>query len=409
MDGTLENKPKSIITPDENTGTELPGWFGKYFKGDPVIWGIVFILSVISILVVYSATGTLAYKQREGNTLHYLIKHSSLVFMSLAAMWVAHRIDYRYYSRLARIALLVSVPLLIIAWRFGVNINEASRWITLPLIKQSFQPSDLAKLALIASIASMLSKRQNTIRDFQETVLPILIWTGIICTLIGLSNASNAILLFFTCLLLMFIGRVSVSQLFLLILVGFISIMLSLYLGQRMDTVKSRLDLYTGKDVHFQAEQSYIAISTGGLFGKGPGNSDQRNFLPNPYSDFVYAIIIEEYGLMGGLFVLGLYLILLYRGIVVVAASSQPFGGILSAGLTFSLVMQAILNMSVAVGLVPITGVPLPLLSMGGTSLLFTGIALGIILSVSRGEVDESIKTPSFKLGNVFKNPIFNR
>lgn len=380
-------------------------WFERYFKGDKVIWVIIFSLALIGVLVVYSATGTLAYK--ELNTKNYLFKHTLYVCTALLAVWIAHRIDYRYYSRLSRIALLISVPLLIIAWQFGVSVNEASRWITIPFIESTFQPSDFAKLALISSIASMLSKRQDNVDDFQETVLPILIWTGIICTLIGLSNVSNAILLFMTSLILMFIGRIPVNQLALFVMMGFISVMLSLYLGQRLDTVLYRTQIYTdsfqNKEAVFQAEQSYIAISTGGFLGKGPGNSTQRNFLPNSYSDFPYAIIVEEYGLLGGFIVLGLYVLLLYRGVVVVSGTNQAFGGILSAGLTISLVLQALINMSVAVGLVPITGLPLPMISMGGTSLLFTGLALGIVLSVSRGETDKDIH--KIKLGNenVFK------
>ncbi len=386
----LENTPNyNRISREESP---LLAWFQDNFKGDQYIWFLTITLYLIGILVVYSATGTLAYQKFDGNTEYYLFKHSINVVLSFMAVWLCHRVDYRYFSKLSRLALLVSVPLLLITWKFGVNVNEANRWITIPFINQSFQPSDLAKLALITSIASILSKRQENVDDFQETVLPVLVWTGIICTLIGLSDVSSAILLFLTSVLLMFIGRVPVSQLVLLILVGFISTTLSLYLGQRMGTVQSRIDKYLNtEEVAFQAEQSYIAISTGGLIGKGPGNSDQRNFLPNPYSDFIYAIIIEEYGLLGGLAILSLYLSLLYRSMHVVAESKNPFGGILAAGLAFSLVIQAILNMAVAVGIVPITGLPLPLLSMGGTSLLFTGVALGIILSISRGEIDRDI------------------
>jgi cell division protein FtsW len=368
-------------------------WLDKNLKGDKYIWGIIISLTLIGILVVYSATGTLAYKEMQGRTEHYLLKHTLTVLLALAAIWIAHRVDYRYYARLSRISLFISVPLLVIAWKFGVNVNEASRWLPLPLIGGTFQPSDLAKLALISSIAAILAKRQDSVDDFQETVVPILVWTGVICTLIGLTNVSTALLLFATSLILMFIGRVRVNQLILFVVVGFISLMLSLLLGQRMGTFQSRMDkFFNPQEEVFQAEQSYIAISTGGLIGKGAGNSVQRNYLPNPFSDFIYAIIVEEYGFLGGLVVLGLYLFLLYRGIVVVAHSPTPYGGILAAGLTLSLVLQAFLNIMVTVGMVPITGVPLPMLSMGGTSLLFTGISLGIILSVSRGKIDRNLE-----------------
>ena len=398
-DTTIENTPHEL--PEEEFFEEQPreSWFDRNLQGDKFIWMVVVALAAISVLVVYSATGTMAYKNQQGST-HYLIKHSILVFTSLFAIWITHRIDYRYYSRLSRVALLISVPLLIISWQFGPKINEASRWITIPIINQSFQPSDLAKLALLATLASMLAKRQRRIDDVKDAIMPILFWVGIICGLIGLTDISSALLLFVTCLVLMFIGRVPVNYLVLLVVVGFISISASLYMGQRAGTFRSRIAAkYSSKDIPFQAQQSYIAIATGGITGVGAGNSIQRNFLPNPYSDFIFAIIIEEYGLLGGLVVLGLYLVLLYRGMMVMANSRRPFGGILSAGLVFSIVIQALINMAVSVGLVPITGMPMPLLSMGGTSLLFTGMALGIILSISRGEVDEDID----KLGKVAK------
>lgn len=365
----------------------------KIFTGDKVIWGVVFLLVIISVLAVYSATGAIAFKRMDGNTEYYLFKHGVLLFMSLILMWVCHRIDYRYYSRLSRLALLISVPLLILTWLFGTTINEASRVITIPFINQSFQTSDFAKLALIANVASMLSKRQQSIREFQRSTLPIIFWSGIICGLIALSNFSSAVLLFATCLLIMFIGRVPVRYLVMTIVIGAMVGMIALKLGQRYGTATSRLKAFFDTEhVTFQEEQSYIAIATGGIAGKGIGNSQQRNFLPHPYSDFIYAIIIEEYGLIGGIVVLGLYLTLLYRGMVAMAKSERAFGGLLSAGLSFSLVVQALIHMSVVVGLMPVTGLPLPLLSMGGTSLFFTGISLGIILSVSRGELEKTEK-----------------
>jgi cell division protein FtsW len=402
----IDNSPHNF--PLETGKSNFNQNFERYFKGDQIIWFVVFAFAIISILVVYSATGTLAFKN-EVSRENYLFKHIFNVILAFVGLWIAHRIDYRYYSKLARMALLLSVPLLLLVWIFGNTINEANRWFTIPIIGVTFQPSDFAKLALISGIASMLSRRQSKVHEFEETVLPILIWTGIICTLIGLANISNAVLLFSTSLLLMFIGRVPTQHLAMLIMVGMISLMLSLYLGQRFETAQTRIDYYFNtEDVPFQAEQAYIAISNGGLIGRGPGNSIQRNFLPNPYSDFIYAIVLEEYGLLGGLVVLGLYLLLLYRGMMVVATSSQPFGGILAAGLTFSLVLQAILNICVSVGLVPITGVPLPMISMGGTSLLFTGIALGIILSISRGDVDKDIDNLRFNVGNIFKRKLEN-
>jgi cell division protein FtsW len=371
-------------------------WMQRNLKGDPVIWFVVFALSVLSILVVYSATGSLAYQKMQGNTEYYLIKHSILVLSSLFVMWVAHKIDYRYYAKISLFALWISAPLLLFTYKFGLNINEASRWITIPLINQAFQPSDLAKLALIVAVSSMLAKRQQNIEDFKVSVVPILIWVAIIGFLVALTNLSTSILIFLTIFLLLFIGRVPIKYLILLVIFSLMAGSIALYVGQRGTTALSRIEGFIDQtDIPFQAKQAYIAIASGGIIGKGPGQSDQRNFLPQSYSDFIYAIIIEEYGFIGGGFVLFLYLALLYRGMKTMMNSERAYGGLLSAGLSFALVLQAMVNMAVAVGLGPITGLPLPLVSMGGTSQLFTGIALGIILSVSRGEIEEEVPVKS--------------
>ncbi|MEQ9164855.1 MAG: FtsW/RodA/SpoVE family cell cycle protein, partial [Fulvivirga sp.] len=342
----------------------VKAWVDENLKGDPVIWAVIFALSLISILVVYSATGTLAFK-RMVNPESYLIKHTLLVGLGVLAMWVAHKVDYRYYSKLSRFALWLSVPLLIYTFTNGVSLNDASRWIQLPVINASFQPSDLASLALITSLASMLSKRQQNIADFKESLIPILIWCGVICGLIALTNLSSAILLFLTCMLIMFIGRVPIKYLAMLVFVGILAGGAALTFGVRGETAKSRIESFiNGDELPFQAKHARIAVATGGVFGKGPGQSQQRNILPHPYSDFVYAIIIEEYGMVGGVVVLLLYLILLSRGMKAVTNSERAFGGLLSAGLSFAIVLQAMVNMGVVVGLGPITGLPLPLISM---------------------------------------------
>jgi cell division protein FtsW len=385
---------------------KMKQWIDEHFKGDPMIWGIVILLSLFSILVVYSATGTLAYKSAEGNTEFYLLRHSFLVFLSLFVMWLAHKMPYRKYALYAKLFMYLSIPLLLVTYLFGSTINDANRWLTIPVINQAFQPSDLAKLSLIAALAAMLARRQNTIKDLTGTLLPIIISIGIICALIGMANMSTAVLLLLTCILIMFIGRVPVKHLGLVVMVGILGLAIAVYFGQRRETFISRIGAFVESrrdddKISFQAEQSFIAIATGGISGKGPGNSEQRNTLPHPYSDFIYAIIIEEYGMVGGVGVLFLYLALLYRGMRIVDNSNKAFGGLLSAGLSFALVIQALVNMAVAVGLGPITGLPLPLLSMGGTSLIFTGTALGIILSVSRGDhQDEFVSTESNKNTN---------
>lgn len=363
-------------------------WADKNLQGDRVIWAAVFGLSLISILVVYSSIGTMAYRSSK-STEWILLKHTGHILIGLTAMWLAHKVDYRFYSRLSKIGLWISIPLLIYTFTNGVSLNDASRWIAIPLFG-SFQPSDFASLVLIINIASMLAKRQQNIDDIKESLIPILMWCGIICGLIALTNLSTAILLLATCFLIMFIGRVPVKYLAMLVLVGVLAGAMALQFGVRGATAKSRItNFIEGKELPFQAKHARIAVATGGIAGKGPGNSDQRNILPHPYSDFIYAIVIEEYGMIGGAVVLGLYLLLLHRGMKAAYNSERAFAGLLSAGLSFDLVCQAMVNMGVVVGLGPITGQPLPFISMGGTSMIFTGLSVGIILSVSRGERDE--------------------
>ena len=370
----------------------IKSWADENLQGDKVIWAVVFALSMISILVIYSSIGTLAFKRTESPE-SFLIKHTLTVVIGFAAMWFAHRVDYRYYSKLSKLALWVSIPLLIYTFTHGVTINDAARWIHVPIIG-SFQPSDFASLALIVNLASMLSKRQQNIDDIKESLIPILFWCGVICGLIALTNLSTAVLLFLTCMLIMFIGRVPTKYLAMLLFVGVLLGALAVKFGVRGETARNRItNFMNGNELPFQAKHARIAVATGGVTGKGPGNSDQRNILPHPYSDFVYAIVIEEYGMVGGVVVIGLYLILLHRGMKAAYNSDKAFGGLLSAGLSFDLVCQALVNMGVVVGLGPITGQPLPLISMGGTSMVFTGLAVGIILSVSRGERVETKKT----------------
>lgn len=386
----------------------IRNWMKENLKGDPIIWGVVGGLSLLSILAVYSASGTLAYRYME-STEHYLLKHGSLVILGMVAMYYAHKLDYRYYSGLSRLGLLIAIPMLLFAYFFGPNINDSKRWIVIPFINQQFQPSDLAKLALIANVAAMLARRQAKITsaNWHETLLPILSWCGVVCGLIALSNVSTAVILLATCMLLMYFGRLPLKFLMALAVVGVMAGSVAMMFGSRGKTAVARIERFLDRtNLDYQTEQSFIAIANGGIVGRGMGKSHQKNFLPHPYSDFIYAVILEEYGLIGGMLVLFLYLVLLYRGMLAVAKSSNAFGGLLSAGLSFLLAIQAMLNMAVAVGLVPVTGQPLPLVSMGGTSLLFTGISFGIILSVSRGEVSPSLSVTKNRVpqkGNVVR------
>jgi cell division protein FtsW len=272
-----------------------------------------------------------------------------------------------------------------------VDINNAKRWLTIPIINLSFQTSDLAKLALIMYMARVLSKKQETIKDFKTGFLPAVIPPLIICALIAPSNLSTASILFATCILLMFIGRVKLKYIFSMIGAGILALALIIIIAlftpfhARVLTWHSRIDNFMNDDKgSYQVQQAKIAIANGGIIGSGPGNSKQRNFLPSPYADFIYAIIIEEYGLVGAFIIVALYLLFLQRCIKIFIKSPGAFGAFLAIGLSFALVFQALINMAVAVNLLPVTGVTLPLISMGGTSIWFTSISIGIILSVSR-------------------------
>ncbi|GAB3943571.1 FtsW/RodA/SpoVE family cell cycle protein [Spirosoma harenae] len=369
----------------------LREWIRTNLKGDRQIWWIVLYLSIMSILVVYSATGTKAFRELDGNTEVFLLKHGSLLLVGLACTYFAHKVNYVYYARLSKFGLWLSIPLLLWAYFDGEKMNGASRWVTIPIINQTFQPSDLAKLALISNLAAMLAKRQRFMND--PTVLfNLILWIGLICSLIILSNTSTALLLGATCFLLMYIGRVPVRYLGYMIAVCVLFGSIALRVGQRLETAINRIkSFFDPKNIPDQVRESYIALAHGSLAGTGPGNSHQRNTLPNPFSDFIYAIIVEEYGLLlGGIPVVLAYLWFLWRGMTTLQKATRPFGGLLSAGLTFSIVFQAFASICVAIGMVPVTGQPLPLLSMGGTSLIFTGLAIGIVLSVSRDEADES-------------------
>ncbi|HCN83318.1 MAG TPA: cell division protein FtsW [Sphingobacteriaceae bacterium] len=362
-------------------------------KGDRWIWLIVILLSMWSLLAVYSATGTLAYKKGVG-TEQFLIKHLVMIIGGLALMYFSHLLDYRYYAGISKVLMIITIPLLLYTLVSGTTMNEASRWVTIPVINQTFQTSDLAKIALITFLARMLTRKQENIKDAKKAFLPIMGSVLIVFGLILFANLSTALMLFGVSILLLIIGRISIKQIFIVCLAGALLLTGVILLGVgRTATWKSRIENFrhpkkADPDKSFQANQAKIAIASGGIFGKGPGNSTQRNFLPHPYSDFVYALIIEEYGLVGGVVLVILYLVFLWRCILIVTRSPKAFGALLAAGLSFSLTIQAFANMAVAVGLGPVTGVPLPLVSMGGTSILFTSIAFGIILSVSR-DIDE--------------------
>ncbi|PWS26440.1 cell division protein FtsW [Pedobacter yonginense] len=364
-------------------------------KGDRWIWLIIILLSLISVMAVYSATGTLAYKRGEAVEKLFLFKHFIFVLMGIGMIYIAHLLDYRYYAGISKILMIITIPLLLYTLVFGANVNDASRWVKIPVIGLTFQTSDLAKLALITFLARMLTKKQENIKNVKESFIPIMGSVCVVFVLIALANLSTALMLFGVSILLLIIGRISIKQISIVCVGGAILLLFVVFLGPRRATYASRIKSFIHpeqqhSDKTFQADQAKIALATGGVFGKGPGNSTQRNFLPHPYSDFIFAIIIEEWGTFGGLVIMILYLVLLYRCIKIVTRAPKAFGALLAAGLSFSLTIQAFANMAVAVGLGPVTGVPLPLVSMGGTSMIFTSVAFGIILSVSR-DVEENL------------------
>lgn len=379
--------------------------------GDKVIWGVVVLLVLVSLLVVYSATGSLAYKMYRGNTEIYLFKQIAFIVLGIGIIYFAHKVNYIIYSKVAQILFLVSIPLLVYTLFFGVRLNEGSRWIRLPIINLTLQTSDLARLALFMFLARQLSRKQEVIKDFRKGFLPVIIPIAIICFLIAPANLSTALLLGASCMLLLFIGRARTSHLLLTIGMALIPILFLVLMAVirhgngntatttqaktsalpgRMSTWVGRVEhfIYGGKEADdddmYQVNQAKIAIARGGIVGVGPGNSEQRNFLPQAYNDFIYAIIIEEYGLAGGAFIIFIYLVFLYRSIRIFKRCPYAFGAFLALGLSFTLVIQAISNIAVNVNLFPVTGVTLPLVSMGGSSFLFTCLAIGIILSVAR-------------------------
>ena len=389
-------------------------------RGDKYIWGLVIVLSLISILVVYSATGSLAYKMYRGNTSVYLFKQVIFTLVGLVVIFGLHRINYTVFSKIATILFALSIPLLIYTLFFGAKINDGSRWIKLPIINLTIQSSDIAKLALFMYISKVLSKKQEVIKDFKKGFWPVLWPVLVICGLIMPANLSNALLTGATSMLLMFIGRVSFKHIMLTIAIAMIPVVIIISVAMathsskseagkpvvaeklksfgRFGTWVSRVQdfMYANdKEVPYQVQQAKIAIANGGIFfGLGPGNSRQRNFLPQAYNDFIYSIIIEEYGLIGGAFIIFIYLVFLFRCIRIFRRCPYAFGAFLALGLSFTLAIQAIANMAVNVNIVPVTGVTLPLVSMGGSSFIFTCCSIGLILSVARNVEQLEGKAP---------------
>ena len=372
------------------------------FKGDKVIWMIVVFLALISMLVVYTSSDSLAYRAYHDNNTRVLIQHLLMLGLGLFALLLAANIKYRRYAKIMPLLFWISIPLLLYTLLFGKNLNSASRVIDLGIA--TFQTSDLAKVALIGMLARILTLYRDRLDNLKDLFILVMAPILVIVGLIFRENFSTAAMIFTTCIVMMFLGKIKMKYILGFIgtiaMVGALAILILLQVMKndpgktnRSLTWVNRIERFIGTsdaeadkndEKDFQITQSKIAIAGGGVIGKMPGKSTQRTILPHPYSDFIYAIIIEEYGLVGGVFVLLLYLILLYRATRLMIRAPQSFGAMLAFGLAFSIVMQALINMGVAVGLLPVTGQPMPLVSRGGTSLAFTGLALGIIISVTR-------------------------
>ncbi len=383
----------------------IPFKLKNHLQGDKQIWWILLLLSLISIVVVYSSVSALAYRKTDGNTEFFLLKHTFFLLVGLSITFVIHKFDFTQYAGLAHIFLWFTPFLILYTLMFGISVGGARRWVS--ILGFSFQTSDFVRLVLITNLSAMLARRQHIEYKAQDLWIMIF-WTGLIVGLLSISSFSTSVILGITCFLIMWIGRVPnrfLVRMVVVLIAGLASILSMGLLVKRatgtelgrVQTVIDRTESFVNKDldgdstvggehgsVSEQKNYALIAIARGGIFGIGPGNSSQKNILPDAFSDFIYSILIEEWGLIGGLVVMGLYLWLLYRGVWNIENTKRAFGGLLSVGLTLSIVLQAFAHMFINVGLGPVTGQTLPLISMGGTSALFTSVAIGIVLSVTK-------------------------
>jgi len=376
----------------------------KNIQGDSVIWAIIGVLAIFSFLPVYSASSNLAYLYGDGNTFKFLAKHFAHLLLGFGILYGVHKIPYHYFRGLSMIALPIVVVLLLITMAQGTTIGgaNASRWIRVPLVGVTFQTSTLAAVVLMTYVARYLSTIESKLVSFKETLLPLWLPVFLIIGLILPANFSTAAIIFAMVVLLVFIGGYPFRYLAIMLTTGLL--LLSLFVlsakafpdvfPNRVDTWISRVASFvdkTDKDADYQIIKAKTAIASGGITGLGPGKSVQKNFLPQSSSDFIYAIIVEEFGLLGALVVMVVYLLLLFRLVVVAHKSSSMFAKLLVIGVGLPVVFQALVNMAVAVELFPVTGQTLPLISSGGTSIWMTCLALGIVLSVSaKREVEKN-------------------
>ncbi len=380
----------------------------KNIKGDRLVWAIVALLAILSFLPVYSAASNLAYKGSGSSTFAFFIKHFMHLFLGFAIIYGVHKIPYRYFKGLSLIAIPVVVVLLVVTILQGTTIAgaNASRWIQIPFVGMTFQTSTFAFVVLMVYVARYMSKIQDKIITFKSSILPLWLPVFVVLGLILPANLSTAAIMFFIVVTLVFIGGYPLRYLAVIIGAGILALALFVLVAKafpeampnRVDTWMSRIENFaTNEDTEadYQIEKAKIAIASGGIYGVGPGKSIQKNFLPQSTSDFIYAIIIEEYGMLGGIFIMIMYLWLLFRIVIVAQKADTVFGKLVVLGVGLPIVFQALINMAVAVELFPVTGQTLPLISSGGTSIWMACLAIGIILSVSAKR--EEIKEQEFK------------
>ena len=371
------------------------GWFTRTFKGDRVIWALVAIFMIYSLLAVYSSSVGVAFTKYGGNTTYFLRSQFFMLVLSLFIIIIVHYLPYRIYSSLAGLLLLFAIGLLILTLIFGARLNGAARWLEIPGTGLRLQTSDVAKVALVLYLARVLSQYQNELKNFSLVTKYLVVPVGIVCGLILPENLSTALMIFGISMIIMFIGRVPFRFLLAytgMALVGVVifALVISTFTEvNRVEEWRERIESYfsgrADEDADYQLNQAKIAISTGGLIGKAPGKSTQRNMLPQSNSDFIFAIIIEEYGLLfGAIPLIMAYIILLFRGIAIARKCETAFPAFLVMGLITMIVVQAMLNMLVAVGLLPVTGQTLPMVSWGRTSVLVMSFSIGAVLGVSR-------------------------
>jgi len=369
--------------------------FFKNIQGDKAIWAVVALLALFSFLPVYSASSNLVYVIGNGTTLGHLVKHAMLLILGFGIIYGVHKIPTHYFKGLSLIAMPIVLILLMYTLAQGSTIEgaNASRWISVPLVG-SFQPSNLAAVVLMIYVARYMAKIKDQVISFKDSIVPLWIPVFLVIILILPANFSTAGIIFSMVLLLCFLGGYPMKYLFAIVGAGILALAMFILAAKavpdgfsnRVDTWQARIEnFWNGEDTEegYQIEKAKIAIASGGLMGKGAGKSVQKNFLPQSESDFIYAIIIEEYGLIGGFAIMFFYLLLLFRIIVVANGSESIFGKLLVLGVGLPIVFQALINMSVAVELFPVTGQNLPLISRGGTSSWMTCLAIGIILSAS--------------------------